>query len=188
MISMTGRRHQLWTDITTHSARVTILPPAWLTSFDILIRSFVSPFIPRSSLDFICNPKNQGGLGLVQLTDQVLALHNVYIQRLVAPKHDNPLTGLINVFVRLYIGHNSILPFLLASQLYKSTLRKNHLTYSVTIGFFLHQHITKRHSLSQSDQTNSRDQALAHWLLPSHSNAPDILFYQASTSDLRKYW
>ncbi|SAL96016.1 hypothetical protein [Absidia glauca] len=97
---------------------------AWLLEINAMVRSFVMPFYPKPSMDFVCNPKKQGGLGLVHLEDQALALHNIYIERMVAPRHDNPLTGVINVLIRLYTGHNSLVPFLIAPQIYARSLKQ----------------------------------------------------------------
>jgi hypothetical protein len=84
----------------------------------------VFPFYPRPSLDFACRSKKEGGLGLINVEDQVLALHNIYIDRLLSNARPNPLTGVINVLVRLHTGHNSVLPFLMTPRAFSHRLAK----------------------------------------------------------------
>ncbi|SAL94815.1 hypothetical protein, partial, partial [Absidia glauca] len=105
-----------------HVARVTIIPARWIQDINKLVTSFVFSFYPRPSLNFACRPRKEGGLGLINVHDQILALHNIYLDRLLSNKHPNPLTGVINVLVRLYTGYNSILPFLMAPQVYARSL------------------------------------------------------------------
>ncbi|SAL96925.1 hypothetical protein, partial, partial [Absidia glauca] len=107
-----------------HVTRVTIVPQKWIQAVDKLVREYICTFYPRPSLNFLCRPKTEGGLGIINTRDQILALHQVYVHRLLSNHRPNPLTGVINVLVRLHTGHNSVMPFLMSPKRYDRQLAK----------------------------------------------------------------
>jgi hypothetical protein len=107
-----------------HIIRVTIVPSKWLQEINTMIRDYILPFYPRPSLNYACQPQEKGGLGLIHLEDQYLALHTTYLKSLLSDQRPNPLTGVINVLIRLHTGHHSVLPFLMAPKQYISKVKQ----------------------------------------------------------------
>ncbi|CAO3588473.1 unnamed protein product [Absidia cylindrospora] len=93
-----------------HIARVTVIPKHWITEINSTIRQYLLPMSPHPSYDFCTNPRAEGGLGIVHTEDQCLALHNIHIKRLIAPDHENPSTGILQVLMRLYTQQQSLVP------------------------------------------------------------------------------
>lgn len=96
-----------------HLLRVTIVPDDFIKKVENLTRNYIYPFHPYPSLYFGSEDKLKGGLGLINIKDQYLALHNVYLHKLIQHVNRNPLTGIINILIRFYTEQKSILPFLL---------------------------------------------------------------------------
>jgi hypothetical protein len=61
---------------------VVTVPDKWLNEVRQLIHRFVTSFWPFPSWNTICQKRNQGGLNIVNVHQQQLALQLVYIQRL----------------------------------------------------------------------------------------------------------
>lgn len=70
---------------TWHVLRVVPAPAPWLAEIKKLVRSFVLPFWPAPAWTTICLPRRFGGTSIIDIEDQALALHFVYIQRLCHP-------------------------------------------------------------------------------------------------------
>jgi hypothetical protein len=59
----------------------------------------------------LCLPRKFGGVGLVDIADQSLALHLVYLQRLLRPLSSSDFVSSWLVYAfQVYIDHKSILP------------------------------------------------------------------------------
>lgn len=106
-----------------HVLRVTIVKDSWLQQIRRLVREYVLPFHPKPAIDLAYLPKQQGGLGLINIQHQNLALHNVYLHRMLSYVHNNPLTDVINVLVKIYTKHRCIVPFLVYPQGFHQALR-----------------------------------------------------------------
>jgi hypothetical protein len=66
-----------------HLLRVVPAPVKWLNEVKSLVCNFLLPFWPRPAWSNLCLPRKLGGVGLVDIKDQSLALHLVYLQRLL---------------------------------------------------------------------------------------------------------
>ncbi|KAI8331827.1 hypothetical protein BD560DRAFT_441161 [Blakeslea trispora] len=60
--------------------RVVPLPDEWLSSIQTAVATLALPFWPKPSWRTICLPRRQGGLGIVDIRDQALALQMVYLR------------------------------------------------------------------------------------------------------------
>jgi hypothetical protein len=86
------------------------------------------PFDPSVSWSSLCLPKKFSGATLVDIEDQSLALHLVYLQRLLCSPFsaaDFVSPWLVHV-IQMYTGHSSILPWRTLPAKYKSLLKPIH--------------------------------------------------------------
>ena len=96
-----------------HLLRVIPVPPKWLDDIRAIVRKLVLPFWPAPSWDSICLHKSKGGLGIIDLHSQQVALQLMYIQRILRSKKDTDfVTPWIGYCVYLYTGHHSFLPWM----------------------------------------------------------------------------
>lgn len=102
-----------------HLLRVCVVPTAWLQKCRTLIRKYVCNFFPSPSWKTCCLPRSQGGLALVDIHDQHLALHYVYLQRIIHPSSPTPHPPFISTFIaylfHLYTGQPCIYTLFLPS-------------------------------------------------------------------------
>lgn len=96
-----------------------------------LISAYIMPFWPRPSWTTLCLNKQRGGIGLVDPSSQHLALHMIYIQRLLAPRPDDFVTQLLTESICFHTGHDTILPVIMfpkeCKQLFKTIPTLEHL-------------------------------------------------------------
>jgi endonuclease/exonuclease/phosphatase family metal-dependent hydrolase len=108
-----------------HILRVIPAPTSWLDQLKRVIREFMVPFNPSVSWSSLCLPKKFGGASLVDVKDQSLALHMVYIQRLLFPSRsavDFVSPWLVHC-IQVYTGHSSVLPWFMYPAMYKSLFK-----------------------------------------------------------------
>jgi hypothetical protein len=108
-----------------HLLRVVPAPSSWLLKVKRTVREFMVPFNPSVSWSSLCLPKKFGGASLVDIEDQSLALHLVYLQRLLCSSFsaaDFVSPWLVHV-IQVYTGHSSILPWCMFPAKYKSLLK-----------------------------------------------------------------
>ncbi|KAL7336237.1 hypothetical protein PS15p_201597 [Mucor circinelloides] len=69
----------------------------------------------------LCLPRKFGGVGLVDIADQSLALHLVYLQRLLHPLSSSDFVSSWLVYAfQVYSGHKSVLPWFCFPEKFKS--------------------------------------------------------------------
>ncbi|KAG2194762.1 hypothetical protein INT47_012064 [Mucor saturninus] len=109
-----------------HILRVVAVPTRWLDSVKTLVRSYLLPFWPRPAMSTIYLPKKFGGVGLVDIHLQQLALQHIYVKRLIygPTTSDFVYPWLIRGF-QLHTGHASILPWFLYPSKFRSALKAN---------------------------------------------------------------
>lgn len=96
-----------------HLLRVTPVPQYWLNEIRSMARTFLLDFRPAPSWNSVCQPHVNGGLGVIDVHQQQLALQLVYIQRLIREKRASDFVSpLIGHCLTLYTGHHSFLPWL----------------------------------------------------------------------------
>ena len=97
-----------------HILRAVVVPSQWLTNVERIVRQYIVSFSPGVAWDTLCLPRKHGGIGLVDIEDQHLALHMVYVQRLLRPRSSVDFLSpwLIHSF-HIYTGHASVLPLLM---------------------------------------------------------------------------
>lgn len=95
-----------------HVLRVVLAPSRWIKDIKSIVSQFVLPFWPRPSFSVLCLPRKHGGLGLIDINQQHLALHLVYIQRLVSgPSNLDFVSPWLVKCFQIYTGHASLLPW-----------------------------------------------------------------------------
>lgn len=101
-----------------HVLRVCVVPASWINKCQSLVRKYVLQFFPHPSWQWCCQPRDKGGLGLVDIHDQQLALHHIYLQRLLHHKPNDPnppfITRYIVYLFHLYTGQPSLYTFFLS--------------------------------------------------------------------------
>ncbi|KAG2212920.1 hypothetical protein INT46_010476 [Mucor plumbeus] len=86
-----------------------------------VIREYLVSFRPGVAWSTLCLPRKFGGVGLVDIADQSLALHLIYLQRLLRPPSSSDfVTAWLVYAFQIYSGHKSILPWLSFPDKYKS--------------------------------------------------------------------
>ena len=85
---------------------------SWVMALKKVVREYLVPFRPGVAWSTLCIPRKFGGVGLVDIADQSLALHLVYLQRLLHPLSlsDFVSSWLVYAF-QVYSGHKSVLPW-----------------------------------------------------------------------------
>ncbi|CDS11843.1 hypothetical protein LRAMOSA11487 [Lichtheimia ramosa] len=61
-----------------HVLRVVPVPQQWKQEVQAIVRSFVLPFWPKPAWSTLCLPRRFGGVGLIDIENQHLALHFIY--------------------------------------------------------------------------------------------------------------
>ncbi|KAK4509867.1 uncharacterized protein ATC70_007171 [Mucor velutinosus] len=69
-----------------HILRVVVVPSKWLEEIQRIVRQYIVSFWPVVAWDSLCLPRKHGGLGLVDIKNQHLALHLIYVKRLLLPR------------------------------------------------------------------------------------------------------
>lgn len=88
-----------------HILRVVTVPVSWITKIQALVRKFVFPFWPHPAWDTACLKKEHGGLNIVHVQHQQLALQLIFLQRLIKPTSpDDFCTPIIQDLVQYYSG------------------------------------------------------------------------------------
>jgi hypothetical protein len=106
-----------------HLLRVVPAPVKWLNEIKSLVCNFMLPFWPRPAWSNLCLPRKFGGVGVVDIKDQSLALHLVYLQRLLrGPSALDFVSPWLVRCYQLYTGHASVLPWLLFPKKFKHML------------------------------------------------------------------
>ncbi|CDS10936.1 hypothetical protein LRAMOSA11422 [Lichtheimia ramosa] len=109
-----------------HVLRVNPAPEPWLQEVKSIVRKYVLPFWPAPAWTTTCLPRRYGGVGLIDIQDQSLALHFIYIQRLCAPRRVSDfLSPWIIKYYQQLTGHASLLPWFLFPSKFKSHLSKD---------------------------------------------------------------
>ncbi|KAK4511675.1 uncharacterized protein ATC70_008591 [Mucor velutinosus] len=94
---------------------------SWLKSLTTVVREYLVSFRPGVAWSTLCLPRKFGGVGLVDIADQSLALHLVYLQRLLRPPSPSDFVSSWLVYAfQVYTGHKSILPWFCFPGLYQS--------------------------------------------------------------------
>ncbi|CAO3630098.1 unnamed protein product [Mucor fragilis] len=94
---------------------------SWVKALKKVVREFLVSFRPAVAWSTLCLPRKFGGVGLVDIADQSLALHLVYLQRLLRPPSCNDFVSSWLVYTfQVYTGHKSILPSFFCPALFKS--------------------------------------------------------------------
>ncbi|CDH61037.1 hypothetical protein RO3G_01611 [Lichtheimia corymbifera JMRC:FSU:9682] len=107
-----------------HVLRVIPAPDKWLREIKAIVRRFVLPFWPAPAWDTICLPRRFGGLGIIDIENQALALHFIYIQRLFTRRRESDfLSTWVLKYYQLLTGQASLLPLLLFPARFKPLLR-----------------------------------------------------------------
>ncbi|KAG2193800.1 hypothetical protein INT47_009942 [Mucor saturninus] len=108
-----------------HILRVVSAPAKWLDSVQALIRGYLLPFWPKPSMSTLYVPRKFGGVSLVDVHLQQLALQHVYIQWLIpGPNTTDFVSPWLVRGIQLYIGHASILPWFLYPAKFQSSLKR----------------------------------------------------------------
>ena len=90
--------------------RVLTLPDDWIDSITSAITDLAVPFWPKPSRQAISRRRRQGGMSIVNIRDQALALQFTYLKRLAAdPEDDDFLTPWLLQFFQTNTGHASVL-------------------------------------------------------------------------------
>ncbi|KAK4513207.1 uncharacterized protein ATC70_013002 [Mucor velutinosus] len=90
-------------------------------SLTTVVREYLVSFRPGVAWSTLCLSRKFGGVGLVDIADQSLALHLVYLQRLLRPPSPNDFVSSWLVYAfEVYTGHKSILPWFSFPGLYQS--------------------------------------------------------------------
>ncbi|CAO3611948.1 unnamed protein product [Mucor hiemalis] len=104
-----------------HLLRVVPVPDVWLKDIQKIVRKYLLHFWPAPSWSTLCLRRKHGGVGVVDLFDQSLALQLVYIQRLLPGSFSS--TDFVSPWLvhclQMYTGHDSILPVLMFPSAYK---------------------------------------------------------------------
>ncbi|KAG2192922.1 hypothetical protein INT47_002761, partial [Mucor saturninus] len=88
-----------------HILRVVSVPAKWLNSAQALIRGYLLPFWPRPSMSTMYVPRKFGGVTLVDVHLQQLALQHIYIQRLISgPNTTDFVSPWLVRGIQLYTG------------------------------------------------------------------------------------
>ncbi|KAK4518752.1 uncharacterized protein ATC70_008974 [Mucor velutinosus] len=108
-----------------HLLRVVVVPAEWLQEVKRIVRTYIVSFWPVVSWDSLCLPRKHGGLGLVDIENQHLALHLIYVKRLLLPRAQTDFLSpwLLYTF-HVYSGHATALPLLMYPRTYMPRLRK----------------------------------------------------------------
>ena len=96
---------------------------SWVRDLKKVVREYLVSFRPGVAWSTLCLPRKFGGVGLVDISDQSLALHLIYLQRLLRP---SSLSDFVSPWLayafQVYTGHKSILPWLSFPSTYKPRL------------------------------------------------------------------
>ncbi|KAG2198156.1 hypothetical protein INT46_000593 [Mucor plumbeus] len=96
---------------------------SWVRDLKKVVGEYMVSFRPGAAWSTLCLPRKFGGVGLVDISDQSLALHLTYLQRLLRP---SSLSGFVSPWLvyafQVYTGHKSILPWLFFPSTYKPRL------------------------------------------------------------------
>jgi hypothetical protein len=104
-----------------HILRVVPVPSAWLDSVRKMIKAYVLPFARAPSWDTICLRKKHGGLSLIDIRSQHLALQLIYLQRLFkydGTQYNDFATPFMISLLQLHSGLSSVLPLVMFPDLY----------------------------------------------------------------------
>ncbi|KAK4518233.1 uncharacterized protein ATC70_001585 [Mucor velutinosus] len=97
-----------------HLLRVVVVPDKWLEEIQRVVRQYIVSFWPTVAWDSLCLPRKHGGIGLVDIKKQHLALHLIYVKRLLRPRSPADfLTPWLMYTFHVYSGHATVLPLLL---------------------------------------------------------------------------
>ena len=75
---------------------------AWTNKIQGVIRKFVCPNFPAPSFDFLCQAKTKGGIGLINVGKQALAMQLKAIQRLVSTKVKSFAQPILKALLQTY--------------------------------------------------------------------------------------
>ncbi|CEP09890.1 hypothetical protein [Parasitella parasitica] len=85
---------------------------SWVVALKKVVREYLVSFRPGVTWSTLCLPCKFGGVGLVDIADQSLALYLVYLQRLLRPPSGSDFVTAWLVYVfQVYTGHKSVLPW-----------------------------------------------------------------------------
>ena len=85
---------------------------SWVMALKKVVRDYLVSFRPGVAWSTLCLPRKFGGVGLVDIADQSLALHLVYLQRLLHPLSSSDFVSSWLVYAfQVYTGHKSVLPW-----------------------------------------------------------------------------
>ncbi|KAG2191927.1 hypothetical protein INT47_007552 [Mucor saturninus] len=108
-----------------HILRVVSIPAKWLDSVQALVRGYLLPFWPRTSISTMYVPQKFGGVSLVDVYLQQLALQHIYIQRLISgPNKTDFVSPWLVRGIQLYTGYTSILPCFLYPAKSQNSLKR----------------------------------------------------------------
>ncbi|CDH59996.1 hypothetical protein RO3G_01611 [Lichtheimia corymbifera JMRC:FSU:9682] len=107
-----------------HIMRVVPVPQEWRKEIQNIVQSFLMPFWPKPAWSTPCLPRRFGGVGLIDITDQSLALHLIYLQRICkAPKATDFVSPWLVKYYQILTGHASLLPWFLFPAQFQSRMK-----------------------------------------------------------------
>jgi hypothetical protein len=93
---------------------------SWVRNLKKVVREYMVSFRPGVAWSTLCLPRKFGGVGLVDIADQSLTLHLVYLQRLLRPPSFSDFVAAWLVYAfQVYTGRKSILPWFSFSDKFK---------------------------------------------------------------------
>ncbi|CEP17054.1 hypothetical protein [Parasitella parasitica] len=92
---------------------VALLPKSWVVALKKVVREYFGAVsVPGVAWSTLCLPRKFGGVGLVDIADQSLALYLVYLQHLLRPPSGSDfVTAWLVYAFQVYTGHKSVLPW-----------------------------------------------------------------------------
>ncbi|ORX42267.1 hypothetical protein DM01DRAFT_1379106 [Hesseltinella vesiculosa] len=93
-----------------HLLRITPIPESWIAPVRSIIRQFVMPFSPAPAWSTATLPRSQGGLGVLDIRTQQIALQIRLAQRVVAttPESNDTLAKLVQGMWLRCFGQSSV--------------------------------------------------------------------------------
>jgi hypothetical protein len=96
-----------------HVLRVIVVPKRWPKKCESLIRQFVCPYNPAPSWSSITKHKANGGAGVINISQQALALHFTFLQNALRDGKWHFTSSLISSILRAHTSQPSLVSLLL---------------------------------------------------------------------------
>lgn len=102
-----------------HVLRVVPASSEWMKKVKQCVITYTMSFWPRPAWHTVCRNKEYGGLGIIDIQHQQLALHMSHVQQMLRRNKTGFLADAIQQFIQVYTGHSSILPTIMFPTRYK---------------------------------------------------------------------